>query len=85
MVKRFLRYEIICEWCRKRDRSSRPDTRTCSGKCRQRMNAFERELGYAPRSIPGDVTAKVAIDLEIMRLVRAERERLKERGEHTTR
>lgn len=77
-VKLRKRYECICEWCRKRFHTARPDARTCSGKCRQRMRYFEQQFGYAPRSIPGDVTAQLAADLEIMRLIRAERKRIEE-------
>lgn len=77
MAKRFQAYEHRCEWCRAAFRSSRPDSRTCSSRCRQRWHAFVKQFGYAPRSIPGDVTYQVAADQEIVRLIRKERERIK--------
>lgn len=81
MAKRFQAFEISCKWCGVRARSSRPDTLTCSSRCRQRWHAFVREFGYPPRKLPGNVTAGMAIDIEIMRLIRAERARLEQRGE----
>lgn len=75
--KRLKRYTVLCEWCGVTKPTSRADTRTCSGKCRQRMLAYTREFGYLPDQPPGDVTAGAAIDLELLRLIRAERERRK--------
>ena len=73
--KRSLCYTVLCEWCGVTKKTARHDRITCSGKCRQRMAAFVREFGWRPDKAPGDITAGAAIDLELLRLIRAERQR----------
>ena len=54
---------------------ARSDAQTCSGRCRQRMAFYVSRTGYRPDHIPGPITAQDALDLEIERLFRIERER----------
>ena len=66
---------ILCDWCGERKETSRSDTKTCSGKCRQRLAFFVNWCGYPPDHIQGPITAKDAIDRELGRLLEQERRR----------
>lgn len=70
-----LRYTILCDWCGERKKVARVDAKTCSGRCRQRLAFFVKCCGYPPDHMPGPKTAQDAIDLEIDRLFRQERQR----------
>jgi len=74
-AKRELKHTILCDWCGQHKETSREDTKTCSGTCRQRLAFYTRSLGYAPDGIPGPVTAQQAIDLEVFRLITNEQRR----------
>lgn len=75
---RELRHTILCDWCGERKETSRPDTKTCSPRCRQRLSTYTRSCGYPPDCAPGLVTAQEAIDIEILRLLVGERRRREE-------
>jgi len=79
------KYLIRCDWCTDDFNSSRPDTKTCSGKCRQRLAFFVKTTGYTPEYAPGPKTAQDAVDLEIVRLFRAEAARRKKASELSSR
>jgi hypothetical protein len=66
---------IRCDWCAEVKETTRVDTKTCSGKCRQRLAFFTRTCGYPPDHAPGPVTGQDAVDCEILRLFRLERDR----------
>lgn len=63
----------MCDWCAEQFTTTRSDTKTCGGRCRQRMAWFIRHAGYAPDTPPGPKTASDALELEVMRLLRAEK------------
>lgn len=71
---------MLCEWCGDHGQTTRSDTKTCGGKCRQRLANFVKVAGYAPDKPPGKMTTGEAIDLEIERLFRAERARREANG-----
>lgn len=73
--KRLLRVTTICAWCAEHFESNREDAKTCSGRCRQRLSAFIRELGWEPDNPPGPVTASVAIGAEVFGLILKEKRR----------
>ncbi len=73
--RRERRHSIRCEWCAEVVEVSREDARTCSGRCRQRLAAFVRELGWEPDEAPGPMTASAAIGAEVFRLIVAEQRR----------
>jgi len=73
--RRELKYTTICAWCREHFESNREDAKMCSGRCRQRMSAFVRELGWEPDEPPGNVTASVAIGAEVFGLIVKEKRR----------
>lgn len=61
-----------CVWCDSKFKTSRGDSRTCTGKCRLRLATFRKNLGWEPDRPPGDMTAGAAIDLVILTLIRRE-------------
>jgi hypothetical protein len=73
--KHELRYTVLCDWCGEHKETSREDTKTCGGRCRQRLAAFVNWCGYPPDHIQGPITAKDAIDRELGRLLEQERRR----------
>lgn len=73
--RRELKVTTICAWCREHFESNREDAKMCSGRCRQRMSAFVRELGWEPDEPPGQVTASAAIGLEVFGLIQREKRR----------
>jgi hypothetical protein len=73
--KRDRKHSIRCEWCTEVVEVTREDAKTCSGRCRQRLAAFVRELGWEPDVAPGPMTASAAIDRELLRLVVEEQHR----------
>lgn len=66
--------KLRCVWCGAEFLAHRCDTRTCTGKCRLRLQRFRKELGWEPDRPPGDMTAGAAIDLVILTLIRREAE-----------
>lgn len=71
---------MICDWCGEHGQTTRSDTKTCSGRCRQRLAWFIQRTGYAPDVPPGPKTAGDAFDLEVERLIRAEKARRQQIG-----
>lgn len=76
--QRPLKVTTICAWCAEHFESNREDAKTCSGRCRQRLSAFVRELGWEPDNPPGPVTASVAIGAEVFGLILKEKRRREE-------
>lgn len=73
--KRMARSSIICDWCGVFKMVAHAGAKTCSGRCRQRMSFYVSRCGYKPDHISGPITGQDAVDLEIERLLRIERER----------
>jgi len=84
-IRRRRQHTIRCDWCASIKETSRSDTKTCSGRCRQRLAFFIKTCGYAPETAPGEKTAQDAIDLEIVRLFREESRRRKKASELSSR
>lgn len=68
-------FTILCDWCGERRECSREDVRTCGDRCRKRLANYTKRLGYKPDAIVGPYTVQDAIDKEVERLIRQERER----------
>jgi hypothetical protein len=69
------RYTVLCDWCGENTETSREDTRTCGTRCRSRMSFYCRRMGYRPDHIIGPYTAQQAVDAEVGRLIKQERQR----------
>lgn len=69
------RHNCWCMWCGEPFESSHDDAKTCGMKCRSRMFRYVHKTGFEPDEPVGNVTAEVAYQETVLKLLVEERDR----------